>query len=76
MEDAQLDQWMADFEKQMEVIQIEFDAFFANQRIQDYVKHTINHQGGGLSLDVVRREDLPNEILDRITRAYLDTKPK
>ena len=76
MTEAQLNTWIQNFEIEVESIQIEFDAFFLNRKIQDYYELKINRQSGYLSIDVFRREDLPAEIIDRLTVAYLNSKPK
>lgn len=76
MTEDQLKLWIVNFEKEVEAIQIEFDAFFLNRKIQDYYRLRINKQSGYLSIDVFRREDLPTEIIDRLTVAYLNAKPR
>ena len=76
MNEIQLNNWIKDFEKEVEAIEIEFNAFFLNRNIRDYYSLKVNGAGGYLSIDINRRDDLPSEVIDRLTVAYLSSKPK
>lgn len=76
MKEGQLQLWVTNFEKEVQAIQIEFDAFFRNRKIQDYYRLRVNMESSSISIDIERRDELPSEIIDRLTVAYLKAKPK
>ena len=76
MNEIQLNKWIKDFEKEVKAIEIEFNAFFLSRKIRDYYSLRVNKASGYLSIDINRRDDLPSEVIDRLTVAYLSSKPK
>ena len=68
--------WLEAFEKEADSIQSEFDAFFINKNIKDFYSVRLDEESGYLIIDIKSRDKLPPSIIDRLTVAYLRSKPK
>ena len=76
MKEEQLNQWIDAFEKEVGTIEIEFNAFFKDKKLRDYYSLHISKSTGNLSVEINQRDELPPEIIDRLTAAYLTAKPR
>jgi hypothetical protein len=75
VEEQQLNNWIENFSKEMESIQISFDAFFPLKKIDYYYSLQVNKEHNNLILELKHEDELPKEILNRITAAYSNSKP-
>ncbi len=69
MEADKLDQWMGDFKKEMASVQISFDAFFMEKKIDCYYSLKVDKEHNNLILEMKDEDELPNEIANRIEDA-------
>ena len=76
MQDNNAKLWAEAFEREVQSIQVEYDAFFIERKIQDFYTLRINEENGYVAIDIISRDDLPAGIIDRLTVAYLNSKPK
>lgn len=74
MNDKELNLWRQKFEESIKAIEVEFDAFFLSRNISDYYR--LSPSSSNLTLEIDRRDELPVEIVERITHAYLNAKPR
>lgn len=72
---AQYNQWIANFNNEMESVQVSFDAFFIKKKMNRYYKLKVDKEHNNLVLEIVDQDELPNEIINRITDAYSRSKP-
>jgi hypothetical protein len=66
--------WIRNFEQEVKSIRIEFDAFFLEKDISKY--YSIHTDEINESFNIEISEELPNEIKERMTAAYLNSRPK
>ena len=74
-DEQDLDSRIAKFIREVGLMEIEFNAFFLTKKLLDYCEIKINRAAGNFSIEI-KRNDLPLEIIDRITVAYLTANQK
>lgn len=72
---TKLKQWVANFNKEIVNVQVSFDAFFLQKKIDCYYSLKIDEEHNDLILEMIDGEELPNEIVNRIVDAYTKSKP-
>ena len=67
--------WLKHFQQELTGIQIEFDAFFLNKKLEDYffIEH---NKSLLLTLHFTGNKDLPLHITETITAAFIKSKPE
>ena len=67
--------WLKNFQQELHGIQIEFDAFFLNNKLEDYffIEH---NKSTLLTLHFTGNKDLPADITEAITAAFIRSKPE
>lgn len=75
MEPKKLNRWIENFKIEMETVQITFDAFFIKKKIDNYYNLQVDKEHNNLVLEIIDGDELPNEIVNRITDAYSRSKP-
>jgi hypothetical protein len=76
MKEEKLNKWIENFNKEMDSVQISFDAFFIQKKIDSYYSLKIDKEHNNLLLEMKDADELPNEIVKRITDAYEKSKPE
>lgn len=67
--------WIENFNRELVNIQFQFNAFFAEGNIENYYKLHVHEETGMLTLHISELNDLPKEIADALTDAFLKSKP-
>ncbi len=75
MEPKKLNRWIENFKIEIETVQITFDAFFIKKKIDNYYNLQVDKEHNNLVLEIIDGDELPNEIVNRITDAYSRSKP-
>ena len=67
--------WLKRFQQELTGIQMEFDAFFLNNKLEDYffIEH---NKSTLLTLHFTGNKDLPKDITEAITAAFIRSKPE
>ena len=68
-----MNRWKEDFQREVENLEIEFDAFFENMELTEYYLLRVD-ANEELSLQINR--ELPLEIKERLMKLLLVTKPE
>lgn len=68
--------WIENFNLELINIQIEFDAFFLKGKIEDYYKLEADKETGTLSIDISKSNELPKQIADALSDAFIKSAPK
>jgi hypothetical protein len=75
VKEEQLNKWIENFNREMEGIQVSFDAFFLQKKIERYYSIKVDKEHNNLTLEMLSLEGLPNEIVNRIIDAFAKAKP-
>ncbi len=67
--------WIEKFKQELIHIQIEFDAFFAERKIEDYYILHVHEETGMLTLHISKLNNLPKQIADALREAFIKSKP-
>ena len=67
--------WRRNFMHEVEAIQIEYDAFFTNRKLQDYFSLTEDESTDTLSLHFHDAQSLPKSIEKSLQLVFLKSKP-
>lgn len=73
MDGLKLEKWKKNFDAEVRNVEIEFDAFFKNKRLNEYYTLHFN-ESDELSLEVSNK--LPGEIKERLIKLLPATKPE
>lgn len=76
MDELKLNKWKENFALEVENLQIEFDSFFMDKKLDSYYNVKVDTQNDSLSLEFTNQTELPKDIVDRITKAFTKTKPE
>lgn len=76
MENNKVDEWIENFNKEIDSIKVSFDAFFISKPIESYYHLKVDNEHNNLILEMNDADELPNDILKRITDAYSKSKPE
>jgi hypothetical protein len=76
VEEQKLNIWIENFNKEINNIRVSLDAFFLSKKIDCYYNLKVDKEHNNLILEMNDAEELPNEILNRITDAYSKSKPE
>lgn len=68
--------WIESFNEELIHIQIEFDAFLLKGRIEDYYKLEVDKETGALSIYISKSNELPKQIADALSDAFVKSAPK
>lgn len=72
---VQLNQWIENFNKEIEGIKISFDAFFVGKPIENYYNLKVDKEQNNIVLELIDEDELPNEVINWIMDAYKKAKP-
>ncbi len=75
MDGLKLAKWIKAFNAEVRNLQIEFDSFFNRKRLESYYELKLDELSEDLHL-IIKDNNLPNEIKDRLTKAFMDSKPE
>lgn len=75
MDGLKLDRWQRNFNDEVLSIQIEFDSFFNNKKLNQFYELKEDEASQSLSL-VITDDTLPNEIKKRLMNAFETTRPE
>lgn len=75
MENNKVDEWIENFNEEMDSIKISFDAFFMNKPIDSYYNLKVDNEYNNLVLEMIDEDEVPNEIVNRIMDAFEKSKP-
>ncbi len=67
--------WIENFNQELPHIQMEFDAFFAEGKIDDYYDLTVDKETGTLILTISTLNELPRQVADSLSEAFIRSKP-
>ena len=73
MDEIKLNKWKERFEQEVKNVQIEYNSFFLDQKLQD--AYTIE-LGESNEWWLIINEQVPKEIKTRLQEAFLATKPE
>lgn len=76
MKEQRVQKWIENFNEEVKSVEIEFRSFFQKKPLKEYYKINIHSDIGYISIDILNRKDLPMEIIDSITVAFLRAKPR
>lgn len=71
-----LNERIDNFRKELDLIEIELNAFFLTKKLSDYCEVKVNRAACTFSIEIKNRNELPVEIIDRVTVAYLISNHK
>lgn len=75
MDGLKLERWRENFNNEVQSIQIEFDSFFDNKKLNQFYEIKGDEASQSLSL-VITDDTLPNEIKKRLMNAFETTRPE
>ena len=67
--------WIDNFHKELIHIQIEFDAFFMEGKINDYFDLCVDKKTGMVTIHISKLNELPKQIVDALSEAFIRSKP-
>lgn len=73
MDGLKLEKWKKNFDAEVRNIEIEFDAFFNNKKLNEYYSLKLN-ESDELSLQI--NDELPKHIKERLIKLLMETKPE
>lgn len=76
MNEKKLNEWIKNFRTEMDSVQISLDAYFLQKNVSAYYSLKIDKEHNNLILEVNDADELPNDIVKRITYAYEKSKPE
>ncbi|MGI8634265.1 MAG: hypothetical protein ACR2KZ_02565 [Segetibacter sp.] len=76
MDGLKIDKWKENFEAGLATIKIEFDAFFLKKKLDEFYSLNTDETSHNLELEILHSNDLPEEMKDRITEAFLNARPE
>lgn len=76
MDELKLHKRKEKFELEIEGLQIEFDSFFMGKKLADYYRLKVDKKSENLLLEFTDQNVLPKKIVDRIIKAFDNTKPE
>lgn len=76
MDGLKLDKWKENFKAGMANLQIEFDAFFVEKKLDEFYNLKVDEVTQNLELEIFHGKELPKEIEDRIMETFWNTKPE
>lgn len=76
MDGLKIDKWKENFEAGIANLQIEFDAFFLEKKLDEFYSLNADETSQNLELEILHSNELPEEIKDRITEAFLNARPE
>lgn len=76
MKEQRIQDWIKAFNEQIISVETEFTSFFKQKPLKDYCQIKVHHDIGYISVDIPNRQELPTEIIDAITVAFLRARPR
>ena len=73
MDEIKLNRWKENFETEVKNIQVEYDSFFLNRKLDNIYNITLNESN---EWELQIEDNLPNEIKNRFQQIFLNTKPE
>ena len=67
--------WIENFNEELIHIQIGFDAFFTEGKIEDYYDLNVDEETGSVIINISKSNELPKQIADELSDAFLKSKP-
>ena len=74
--EQRVQQWIKNFNEEIKSVEMEFQSFFVKKSLKEYYRINIDTEIGYISIEILSRKDLPMEIIDSITVAFLRAKPR
>lgn len=71
-----VEQWMRNFGEEVKLVEHEFKKHLQGKPLRDHYQIKIDNEIGYISIEVLKREELPIEIIDALTVAFLRAKPR
>ena len=76
MNNLQLVRWRDSFNKEIQHLQTEYDAFFQSKPLSDFYELVEDEGEQNLHLEILHEEELPKEISSRLIKILEQTKPE
>ena len=76
MDELKLNAWHENFQAGIEKLQIDYDAFFLKEKLQDFYNLKVDWENQHLILEMVNLDNLPKEIESQILKIYETSKPE
>ncbi len=76
MAGLKLEKWKENFEAGMANLQIEFDTFSLEKKLEEFYSLKVDEVSQNLELEILHNNELPKEIANRISEAFLNAKPE
>lgn len=76
MKEQRIQDWIKAFNEQLIPIEAEFKSFFRHKPLKEFYQIKIHDDIGYISVDIPNRQELPTEIIDAITVAFLRARPR
>lgn len=76
MDELKLVRWKDDFNKKVQHLQTEYDAFFQSKSITDCYHLEVNESSQTLDLQINTEQKVPQEIVNRLLKIFEETKPE
>lgn len=76
MKEQHIREWTKNFNEGIALVETEFKSFFKQKPLKEYYQIKVHGDIGYISVDILNREQLPVEIIDAITVAFLRAKPR
>ncbi|MEO8112671.1 MAG: hypothetical protein ABI594_21660 [Ginsengibacter sp.] len=76
MDESKLNAWIKSFQAGIEKLQIEYDAFFLKEKLQDFYNLRVDRENQHLILEMVNHDNLPKEIESQILKIYETSRPE
>lgn len=76
MDGVKLTKWRENFKAGMANLQIEFDAFFVEKKLNEFYRLKVDEVSQNLVLEILNQDELPKEIADRLIQIFTQAKPE
>jgi hypothetical protein len=76
VKEQRVQKWIDNFNEEIKSVETEFRSFFKKKPLKEYYRINIDNEIGYISIEILDRKDLPMEIIDSITVAFLRAKPR
>ncbi len=76
MDGVKLTKWRENFKAGIGNLQIEFDAFFVEKKLDEFYSLKVDEVSQNLVLEILNQDELPKEIADRLIQIFTQAKPE
>lgn len=74
MDGLKIDKWKENFEAGIANLQIEFDAFFLEKKLDEFYSLNTDETSQNLELEVLHKEELPPGLADSIIETFTNAR--